>query len=248
MEPLLRAGLKTIRTGEGFSGFIDELRIYDRPLGSDEVRRIHAAERAVFAGRDDAVAVSRRLLASAGWNAVCPTEINWEFRNNFLEHLDEVQTLAGIFREYGITLYWSPNYLLALRPDTARRLYAAVPDFGGYLLKLGSEAQEGDLRPAMVNRIADQLKPHGGQAIVRAFVYGKSRYSKEDIRNLNPYDVIAPEDGRYRDNVVILSKGSPLDWDLSAPIPALDGAIRKNLYGSELVIAAAALAPPRRQD
>ncbi len=178
-----------------------------------------------------------RLLASAGWNAVCPTEINWEFRNNFLEHLPEVKTLAGIFREYGITLYWSPNYLLALRPETAERLYAAVPDFGGYLLKLGSEAQEGDPRPAMVNPIADTLQPHGGKALIRAFVYGKNRYSSEDLRNLNPHDIIAPEDGNYRANVVIVSKGSPLDWDLSAPIPALDGAIQRNLYGSELVIA-----------
>jgi alpha-glucuronidase len=178
-----------------------------------------------------------RLLASAGWNAVCPTEINWEFRNNFLDHLPEVKTLAGIFRDYGITLYWTPNYLLALRPDTAERLYAAVPDFGGYLLKLGSEAQEGDPRPAMVNRIADCLKPHGGTALVRAFVYGKSRYSPDDIRNLNPHDLFAPADGKFRDNVVVVSKGSPLDWDLSAPIPALDGAIRRNLYGSELVIA-----------
>ena len=178
-----------------------------------------------------------RLLASAGWNAVCPTEINWEFRNNFLEHLPEVKTLAGIFRDYGITLYWSPNYLLALRPETADRIYAVVPDFGGYLLKLGSEAQEGDPRPAMVNRIADCLKPHGGTALVRAFVYGKNRYSPDDIRDLNPHDIFAREDGKFRDNVVIVSKGSPLDWDLSAPIPALDGAIQRNLYGSELVIA-----------
>jgi alpha-glucuronidase len=178
-----------------------------------------------------------RLLASAGWNAVCPTEINWEFRNNFLDHLEEVKTLAGIFREFGITLYWSPNHLLALRPETADRIYAAVPDFGGYLLKLGSEAQEGDPRPAMVNRIADTLKPHGGQALLRAFVYGKYRYSDDDIRSLNPYEVIGSNDGKYRDNVVIVSKGSPLDWDFSAPIPALDGAIQKNLYGSELVIA-----------
>ncbi|MBM3855089.1 MAG: hypothetical protein FJ399_18365, partial [Verrucomicrobia bacterium] len=446
MEPLRRDGLKSISVGAGFSGFLDELRIYDRPLGDDDVRRLHAGERATFAGRDDAVDASRRLrvysyeepdrtlyrawlqhrplappksrdafarivaqgdnptvqnaareltaaaremlgtgevvtephagpqvvlgtpvtsawiraraaalgldavrddghvlkaitengatvvvvaaqrpagvvfgafdlirrvqlgtdparlaslenpgvplrmvnhwdiwrgfphddwrgredepddaegnrsnsiyswaelrrgdtrrirdwarlLASAGWNAVCPTEINWEFRNNFLDHLDEVKTLAGIFREYGITLYWSPNYLLALRPDVAARLYAAVPDFGGYLLKLGSEAQEGDPRPAMVNRIADCLRPHGGKALVRAFVYGKNRYSADDIRNLNPYDIFAPADGKFRDNVVIVSKGSPLDWDFSAPIPALDGAIRRNLYGTEVVIA-----------
>ena len=178
-----------------------------------------------------------RLLASVGWNAVCPTEINWEFRNNFLDHLDEVETLAGIFRNYGIKLYWTPNYLLAVEKKTAEALYSRVPDFGGYLLKLGSEKQNGDPRPQMVNRIADNLKPYGGYAMVRAFVYGNYRYTRKPYRNLMPYDIFAPEDGNYRDNVILISKGSPLDWDFAAPIPSLDGAIRKNLYGSELVIA-----------
>jgi len=178
-----------------------------------------------------------RLLASAGWNAVCPTEINWEFRNNFLDHLDEVEILAGIFRDYGIRLYWSPSYLLALDKKTAEMLYSRVPDFGGYLLKLGSEKQNGDPRPPMVNPIADTLKPHGGYALVRTFVYGNYRYTAEPYRNLIPYDIFASEDGNYRDNVILISKGSPLDWDFAAPISPLDGAIRKNLYGSELAIA-----------
>ena len=177
------------------------------------------------------------MMASAGWNAICPSEINWSYRNNFLEHLDEVEILAGICRDYGITLYWSPSYLLALEKETADKLYSRVPDFGGYLLKLGSEKQNGDPRPQMVNRIADNLKPYGGHALVRAFVYGNYRYTRKPYRNLIPYDIFAPEDGNYRDNVILVSKGSPLDWDFAAPIPALDGAIKKNLYGSELVIA-----------
>ena len=177
-----------------------------------------------------------RLLASCGWNALCPSEINWHYRNNFLEHLDEVEKLAGICRDYGIKLYWSPSYLLALDQKTADALYARVPDFGGYLMKLGSEKQNGDPRPPMVNRIADTLKPYGGTALVRAFVYGNLRYTPEPYRNLIPYDLFAHEDGNFRDNVVIIPKGSPMDWDLAAPIPALDGAMQKNLSGSELVI------------
>ena len=177
-----------------------------------------------------------RLLASCGWNALCPSEINWHYRNNFLEHLDEVEKLGDICRDYGIKLYWSPNYLLALDPKTADALYERVPDFGGYLMKLGSEKQNGDPRPPMVNRIADTLKPYGGKVLVRAFVYGNLRYTPEPYRNLIPYDLFAHEDGNFRDNVIIVPKGSPLDWDLAAPIPALDGAIQKNLYGSELVI------------
>ena len=177
-----------------------------------------------------------RMLASCGWNALCPSEINWHYRNNFLDHLDEVEKLADICRDYGIKLYWSPSYLLALDQKTADALYARVPDFGGYLMKLGSEKQNGDPRPPMVNRIADTLKPYDGKVLVRAFVYGNFRYTPEPYRNLIPYDLFAHEDGNFRDNVVIVPKGSPMDWDFSAPIPALDGAIRKNLYGSELVV------------
>jgi len=177
-----------------------------------------------------------RMMSSAGWNAICPSEVNWCYRNNFLEHLDEVEILAGILRDYGMKLYWSPSYLLALERETADKIYSRVPNFGGYLLKLGSEKQNGDPRPAMVNRIADTLRPYGGNTVVRGFVYGNSRYTPEPYRNLIPHDIFAPEDGNFRDNVIIISKGSPLDWDFSAPIPALDGAIQKNLSGSELVI------------
>ena len=177
-----------------------------------------------------------RMMSSAGWNAICPSEVNWCYRDNFLEHLDEVEILAGILRDYGMKLYWSPSYLLALEQETADQLYARVPDFGGYVLKLGSEKQNGDPRSPMVNRIADTLLPYGGYALVRGFVYGNSRYTREPYRNLIPHDIFAPEDGNFRDNVIIIPKGSPLDWDFSAPIPALDGAIQKNLSGSELVI------------
>lgn len=177
-----------------------------------------------------------RLIASAGWNAICPSEINWDFRNNFLDHLDEVEILADIFRDYGIKLYWSPSYILALDPATTDSLYARVPDFGGYLMKLGSEGQNGDPRPPMANRIADNLKPYGGMCLVRGFVYGNYRYSQDEYRTLIPHDVFAAEDGNYRDNIVLVPKGSAGDWDLSAPIPAIDGDIKKTLRGSELVI------------
>lgn len=77
-----------------------------------------------------------RMMASAGWNAICPSEVNWHYTDNFLEHLDEVEILAGILRDYGMKLYWSPSYLLALDKATADALYARVPDFGGYMMKL----------------------------------------------------------------------------------------------------------------
>ncbi|MHC4494234.1 MAG: alpha-glucuronidase family glycosyl hydrolase, partial [Planctomycetota bacterium] len=60
-----------------------------------------------------------RMMASAGWNAICPSEVNWHYCNNFLEHLDEVKILADILRDYGMKLYWSPSYILALDQETA---------------------------------------------------------------------------------------------------------------------------------
>jgi alpha-glucuronidase/polygalacturonase len=177
-----------------------------------------------------------RMMACAGWNAICPTNVNWNYRNNFLEHLDEVETLAEILRDYGMKLYWSPSYLLALEKETADKLYSRVPDFGGYMMKLGSEKQNGDPRPPMVNRIADNLKPYGGMCLVRGFVYGNKRYTPEPYRDLLPYDIFAPEDGNYRDNVILVPKSSAGDWDFSAPIPAFDGAMKKTLLGAELVI------------
>ena len=177
-----------------------------------------------------------RMMASVGWNAICPSEVNWHYIDNFLDHLDEVEVLAGILRDYGMKLYWSPSYLLALDQETADKLYSRVPDFGGYMMKLGSEKQNGDSRPPMVNRIADTVLPYGGNVLVRGFVYGNSRYTPEPYRTLIPHDIFAPNDGKFRKNVVIVPKGSAGDWDFSAPIPAMDGAMNKTLSGSELVI------------
>ncbi|MHC4502482.1 MAG: alpha-glucuronidase family glycosyl hydrolase, partial [Planctomycetota bacterium] len=177
-----------------------------------------------------------RLLASAGWNAVCPTEINWRYQNNFLNHLAETKTLATILRKYGIRLYWTPNYLLAQDPATAEALYAAVPDFGGYLLKVGSEGQGGSPRADFVNRVADCVGKYGGTVLLRAFVYGNKRYTDDPYRNMIPYDVFTREDGKYRDNVIVVPKGSALDWDLAAPIPSLDGALSHTRSGVEFVV------------
>ena len=58
-----------------------------------------------------------------------------------LKHLDVLPVLGDLLRAYAIRLYWTPNYLLAGEQATADALYSAVPDLGGYLLKIGSEKQ-----------------------------------------------------------------------------------------------------------
>ena len=61
-------------------------------------------------------------------------------------------------------------------------------------------------------------------------------YTPKAYRDLIPYGVFAREDGNYRNNVILISKGGPLDLDFAAPISPLDGTIRKNLYGSEVAL------------
>ena len=63
--------------------------------------------------------------------------------------------MGKLVRSWGIRLFWTPNYQLA--PIAADALFKAVPDFGGYLLKIGSEAQGGRPDPPTINRIARTL-------------------------------------------------------------------------------------------
>lgn len=187
-------------------------------------------------GRTARIREWARLLASAGYNAICPTELNWSEKNNFLEHLSEVKALAAIFRAYGIKLYWSPNYLLAPLPSTADALYAAVPDFGGYLLKFGSEGQAGDPEPKTINAIARLLAPHGGAVLIRGFIYGKYSPIQDKVREVIPYKFFTPLDGQYDSNVMVIGKSSPLDFEIREPINPLDGVLKKTRYGTEMMI------------
>jgi hypothetical protein len=56
-----------------------------------------------------------------------------------------------------VTQHGRPNFVLAGVASTADALFAAVPDFGGYLLKIGSEKQGGVPSPSAINTIASQL-------------------------------------------------------------------------------------------
>ena len=53
MEPLRREGLTEIRTSEDFTGYLDDLRIYNKPLTDAEVRQIYDETKHIYAGRRD---------------------------------------------------------------------------------------------------------------------------------------------------------------------------------------------------
>ena len=62
-----------------------------------------------------------RMLASCGWNALCPSEINWHYRNNFLEHLDEVEKLGDICRGLRHQTLLESELSPCTRPKNRRR-------------------------------------------------------------------------------------------------------------------------------
>lgn len=141
--------------------------------------------------------------------------------NNFLNHLTEVETLGTILRAYAIRLFFTPNYILAPQQEVADKLYTAVPDFGGYLLKVGSEGQGGIATPENINAIAKVLRraPGSGQkngtAVVRGFIYGSTYCKDHDEKKTNrmaiPAMFFKDFDGQYDENVFIMGKYSALD-------------------------------------
>jgi hypothetical protein len=60
-EPLRREGLTEISTGEGFIGFMDDLRIYNRVLTDTEMREIYNSTKSVYAGRRDTIPTDKEV-------------------------------------------------------------------------------------------------------------------------------------------------------------------------------------------
>ena len=157
-----------------------------------------------------------RLIASVGINALAPQDVNYDERDNFLEHLPELRVMGDLVRRFGIKLYWTPNYQLA--PIAADALYQSVPDFGGYLLKIGSEAQGGQPDPPTINRIAQTLLRNAsgetsGTVVLRGFIYGSHRSyykcpggAECTNRIAIPAAYFGQYDGDYLSNVHIAGK------------------------------------------
>ena len=189
-----------------------------------------------------------RLLSAVGINAIAPQDVNWAEENNYLKHLDVLPVLGDVLRAYAIRLYWTPNYLLAAEQSTADALFNAVPDLGGYLLKIGSEKQGGVPNVDTINPIAQTLlRPAGsgqrnGSVLLRGFIYGSKgvissgfNYTKQS-RFAIPPSVFGPGDGKYLHNVHIMGKYSPLDFETQEPINPLDGLLKHTKYGPEYVV------------
>ena len=186
-----------------------------------------------------------RANASVGINGTALTSVNANALILTPNYLEKIKALADLFRPYGLKVYLTARFSAPIEigglgtadpldrgviqwwRDKVREIYAAIPDFGGFLVKANSEGQPGPQNYGRshldgANLLADALAPHGGIVMWRAFVY--SEHDATD-RAKQAYNEFVPDDGKYRDNVLIQVKNGPIDFQPREPFHPMFGAM-----------------------
>jgi alpha-glucuronidase len=197
-----------------------------------------------------------RANASIGINGAVLTNVNADAKVLTAPYLQKVAAIAGVLRPYGIRVYLTARFSAPIEiggletadplDSTVRawwraksdEIYAAIPDFGGFVVKANSEGQPGPqdyhrTHADGANMLAEAVTPHGGVVMWRAFVYSN------DVpvdRVKQAYDEFTPLDGRFRDNVLVQVKNGPLDFQPREPFHPLFGAMPKTALALELQI------------
>ena len=197
-----------------------------------------------------------RLLASAGLNVLCINNVNvHDPAQRLLEDfLPDLAALADLFRPFGVRLMVSIDFSQPMRhgiptadplspevrnwwKETAERVYSAVPDLAGFLVKADSEGRPGPFTYGRnhadgANMLAEALEPFGGYVVWRCFVYN-CRQDWRDTKTDRPkaaWEHYAFLDGRFAGNVILQVKHGPFDFQVREPLsPLLLGMKRTNL-------------------
>ncbi len=202
-----------------------------------------------------------RLLASIGINGCTINNVNAApevLEDGFIRQMKHI---ADVFRPWGVRLSMSVDLsspkliggLDTFDPLDPRvgewwrkkvdAIYAAVPDFAGFVVKADSEGRSG---PSVYGRshadaanvIARALKPHGGVVFYRAFVYNH-HLDWRDLKNDRAkaaFDNFHPLDGKFDDNAVVQIKNGPIDFQVREPVSPLFAGLRNTNEAIELQI------------
>ena len=212
-------------------------------------------------GEPERVRAYGRLLATVGINAVSVNNVNVRGAETRLltEGLGEVADLAGALRPYGIRTHLSVNFaapMLLDRLPTAdpldtgvrawwaeavRRVYAAIRDFGGFVVKADSEGEPGPFAYGRshadgANMLAAALAPYGGTVHWRAFVYDHRQDWRDrgTDRARAAHDHFAPLDGEFAGNAVLQVKHGPMDFQVREPVSPVLGAMPRTRLAVEV--------------
>jgi alpha-glucuronidase len=202
-----------------------------------------------------------RLLASLGINGCDINNVNADPRLLTADFLPHLARVAEAFRPWGVRLALSVNFgapkrigdldsfdpldprVAAWWKRKADEIYAAIPDFAGFVVKADSEGQVGPSsyqrsHADAANMLARALNPHGGLLFYRGFVYER-RYDPGNPRNERAkaaYDNFHPLDGKFDDNVIIQIKNGPIDFQVREPVSPLFSGLEKTNEAIELQI------------
>ena len=195
--------------------------------------------------------------ASIGINGTVLNNVNASPKMLTSLYINKVKEVADILRPWGIRIYISVNFgspkalgdLTTADPldpkvrqwwqKKVKEIYAAIPDFGGFLVKANSEGQPGPFDYGRThadgaNMLADALKPYGGIVMWRSFVYGAKHKGEDRVKQA--VSEFAELDGQFRDNVILQSKNGPLDFQPREPYAPIFHQMKKTPQMAELQI------------
>ena len=198
-----------------------------------------------------------RANASLGINGSVLNNVNASPKMMTAEYINKVKIIANILRPYGIRVYLSINFASPMAlgytktadpldkkvqqwwKKKAKEIYAAIPDFGGFLVKANSEGQPGPgdyhrTHADGANMLADALKPFGGIVMWRSFVYGANHKGEDRVKQA--VSEFKGMDGKFRDNVILQSKNGPLDFQPREPYAPIFDNIKQTPQIAELQI------------
>ena len=195
--------------------------------------------------------------ASIGINGTVLNNVNASPKMLTSLYINKVKEVADILRPWGIRVYISVNFgspkalgdLTTADPldpkvrqwwqKKVKEIYAAIPDFGGFLVKANSEGQPGPFDYGRThadgaNMLADALKPYGGIVMWRSFVYGAKHKGEDRVKQA--VSEFAELDGQFRENVILQSKNGPLDFQPREPYAPIFHQMKKTPQMAELQI------------
>ena len=198
-----------------------------------------------------------RANASLGINGSVLNNVNASPKMMTAEYINKVKVIANILRPYGIRVYLSINFASPMAlgytktadpldkkvqqwwKKKAKEIYATIPDFGGFLVKANSEGQPGPgdyhrTHADGANMLADAVKPYGGIIMWRSFVYGANHKGEDRVKQA--VSEFKGMDGKFRDNVILLSKNGPLDFQPREPYAPIFDNIKQTPQIAELQI------------
>ena len=235
---------------------------------SGEIERGYAGRSIWFEGNQMQYDPARirqlgRMLGSVGVNVLCMNNVNVHqpAQRLITDFLPQVSAFAALLRPFGVRLMLSIDFSQPMQDgldtadpldsrvqawwaERAGRVYAAIPDLAGFLVKADSEHRPGPntygrTHAEGANMLARALRPYGGQLVWRAFVYNCMqdwRDQKTD-RPRAAYDLYAPLDGQFDENVILQIKHGPYDFQVREPISPLLYAMPRTHKALEIQLA-----------